>query len=301
LDFCLPKIINFPKRNIGKETVKKLMALSKKLDVNCWEIINNCDNENKINEYKISQELSIKLFPFKKLITDLINFSETHNLYDTVEELLKLINIEQIKEETQKEQINLLLEKIKEMEQEYICLNNDKFTLSKFLEDFSLLIGNEEEETETKKDKVKLMTIHQAKGLEFKYVFIVGLEEEYYPCGAYIKDLEELEEERRIFYVAITRAKINCYLSYANERLINNELKKRNQSRFLSDIYNSKYIQKYDLDNNLNFKNYVDKGGSGSLNYFNNKEKGNNNNEIIYDIYNLKKSKKKDIKSIIMK
>ena len=140
------------------------------------------------------------------------------------------------------------------------------------------------------------MTIHQAKGLEFKYVFIVGLEEEYYPCGAYIKDLEELEEERRIFYVAITRAKINCYLSYANERLINNELKKRNQSRFLSDIYNAKYIQKYDLDNNLNFKNYVDKGGSGSLNYFNNKEKGNNNNEIIYDIYNFKKSKKKRYK-----
>ena len=172
----------------------------------------------------------------------------------------------------------------------------NKFTLSKFLEDFSLLIGNEEEETENEKDKVKLMTIHQAKGLEFKYVFIVGLEEEYYPCGAYIKDLEELEEERRIFYVAITRAKINCYLSYANERLINNELKKRNQSPFLSDIYNSKYIQKYDLDNNLNFKNYVDKGGSGSLNYFNNKEKGNNNNEIIYDIYNFKKSKKKRYK-----
>ena len=233
LDFCLPKIINFPKRNIGKETVKKLMELSRSLNVNCWEIINNCDNEEKIKEYKISKELCNKLFPFKKLITYLIAFSETKSLYETVEELLKCINIEQIKEESQKEQINLLLEKIKEMEEEYICINKDKFTLNKFLEEFSLLMGNEEEEDiENKKDKVKLMTIHQAKGLEFKYVFIVGLEEGYYPCGSYIKDLEELEEERRIFYVAITRAKINCYLSYANERLIDNQPKKREKSRF---------------------------------------------------------------------
>ena len=294
LDFCLPKIINFPKRNIGKETVKKLMELSRSLNVNCWEIINNCDNEEKIKEYKISKELCNKLFPFKKLITYLIAFSETKSLYETVEELLKCINIEQIKEESQKEQINLLLEKIKEMEEEYICINKDKFTLNKFLEEFSLLMGNEEEEDiENKKDKVKLMTIHQAKGLEFKYVFIVGLEEGYYPCGSYIKDLEELEEERRIFYVAITRAKINCYLSYANERLIDNQLKKREKSRFLSDIYDSQYIQEYDLDNNQNYKNYVNSNVSGSVNYFKKNESTNHNNDIGYDFIQFKRKRYK--------
>ena len=297
LDFCLPKIINFPKRNIGKETVKKLMELSRSLNVNCWEIINNCDNEEKIKEYKISKELCNKLFPFKKLITYLIAFSETKSLYETVEELLKCINIEQIKEESQKEQINLLLEKIKEMEEEYICINKDKFTLNKFLEEFSLLMGNEEEEDiENKKDKVKLMTIHQAKGLEFKYVFIVGLEEGYYPCGSYIKDLEELEEERRIFYVAITRAKINCYLSYANERLIDNQPKKREKSRFLLDIYDSQYIQEYDLDNNQNYKNYVNNNVSGSVNYFKKNESANYNNDIGYDFIQFKKKRYKKYK-----
>ena len=289
LDFCLPKILNFPKRNIGKETVKKLMRMTKSLRINCWEIISNCDNEEKVKKYKITKELCNKLLPFKKLITDLISFKDTKSLYETVEELLKFIKIEEIKEESQKEQINLLLEKIKEMEEEYMSINKDKFTLNKFLEDFSLLIGNEEEteDSETKNDKVKLMTIHQAKGLEFKYIFIVGLEEGYYPCGSYIKDIEELEEERRIFYVAITRAKINCYLSYAKERLYDGEFKKRNKSCFLSEIYNPEFIQTYDLDNEQNYKNSVINFSSGNFKHLNKKKydenKNNNNNEIKYN------------------
>ena len=259
LDFCLPKILNFPKRNIGKETVKKLMNLSKVQGINCWEIINNCDNEEKIKEYNITKELQNKLIPFKNLITYLINFSNTKNIYETVEELLKCIKIEEIKEESKKEQINLLLEKVKEMEDEHNNISKEKFTLNEFLEDFSLLVENEEEtdESEIKKDKVKLMTIHQAKGLEFKYVFIVGLEEGYYPCGSYIKDPEEVEEERRIFYVAITRAKINCYFSYAKARLYDGDLKNRNISPFLLEICNSKFVQVYDLENNKSFKKYV--------------------------------------------
>ena len=175
------------------------------------------------------------------------------------------------------------------MEEEYISINKDKFTLNKFLEDFSLLIGNEEEteDSKTKNDKVKLMTIHQAKGLEFKYIFIVGLEEGYYPCGSYIKDIEELEEERRIFYVAITRAKINCYLSYAKERLYDGEFKKRNKSCFLSEIYNPEFIQTYDLDNEQNYKNSVINFSSGNFKHLNKKKydenKNNNNNEIKYN------------------
>ena len=153
----------------------------------------------------------------------------------------------------------MLKDKIEEMEQEHIKITLEKFTLSEFLEDFSLLVDNEEnDKEETKKDRVKLMTIHHAKGLEFKYVFIVGLEEGYYPCGMYRKD-EELDEERRIFYVAITRAKINCYLSYAKERQNDNESKKRNQSPFLSEINDSQYIEPYEFDNNEDYINYENK------------------------------------------
>ena len=80
------------------------------------------------------------------------------------------------------------------------------------------------------------MTIYQAKSLELKYVFILGLEERYYPCGFHATDIEELDEDRRILYVGITRAKINCYLFYAKERLNGYENKKRHQSPFLNQI-----------------------------------------------------------------
>ena len=270
-DYCLSKIINFPKRNIGKATVNKLISMSKLKGITCWDIINNCDNEEKIKEYEISKDLQNKFLPFKKLITYFISFTKTNRLYRIVEELIEYLKIDDyIKDDSTKEQIDMLIEKIKEMEEEHIKISLEKFTLSEFLEDFSLLIDNEEnDEEEIKKDKVKLMTIHQAKGLEFKYVFIVGLEEGYYPCGNYINDLEELEEERRIFYVAITRAKINCYLSYAIERLNDNESKRREQSRFLEEINDPEYIQTYEFENNYEYRCYENK----YRNEFNNTKK----------------------------
>ena len=257
-DYFLSKIINFPKRNIGKASVDKLLSMSKSKGINCWKIINNCDNSEIVKEYGISKDLQSKLLPFKKIITYLISFSKTNRLYKIIEEMISYLKLDSyLQDESTREQIELLKEKVEEMEQEHIKISLEKFTLSEFLEEFSLLVDNEEnDEEESKKDRVKLMTIHQAKGLEFKYVFIVGLEEGYYPCGKYVTDEEELEEERRIFYVAITRAKINCYLSYAEERLFENEFKKREESRFLSEIKDHKFIEHYNFENNDNYRNY---------------------------------------------
>ena len=257
-DYFLSKIINFPKRNIGKASVDKLLSMSKSKGINCWKIINNCDNSEIVKEYGISKDLQSKLLPFKKIITYLISFSKTNRLYKIIEEMISYLKLDSyLQDESTREQIELLKEKVEEMEQEHIKISLEKFTLSEFLEEFSLLVDNEEnDEEESKKDRVKLMTIHQAKGLEFKYVFIVGLEEGYYPCGKYVTDEEELEEERRIFYVAITRAKINCYLSYAEERLFETEFKKREESRFLSEIKDYKFIEHYNFENNDNYRNY---------------------------------------------
>ena len=228
--------------------------MSKSKGINCWKIINNCDNSEIVKEYGISKDLQSKLFPFKKIITYLISFSKTNRLYKIIEEMISYLKLDSyLQDESTREQIELLKEKVEEMEQEHIKISLEKFTLSEFLEEFSLLVDNEEnDEEESKKDRVKLMTIHQAKGLEFKYVFIVGLEEGYYPCGKYVTDEEELEEERRIFYVAITRAKINCYLSYAEERLFETEFKKREESRFLSEIKNINMGIKLKIINLLN-------------------------------------------------
>ena len=261
LDFCVPKIINFPKRNIGKKTVDKLISLAKTNGINCWEIINNCENKETIKKYHITKAMSSKFAPFRDLINHLISFSKTNGLKSTIDELLKLINInEYIKDDSDKEKIDLLLEKINEMEEEHFKNSENEFTLSEFLEDFSLLITSDEnDESESKNNQVKLMTIHKAKGLEFKYVFIVGFEEGYFPFGLNIGKEEDFEEERRILYVGITRAKINCYLSFALERTNLGANSKRIQSSFLAEINDFNFIQNYFIEDEKNYELYKNK------------------------------------------
>ena len=286
MDFCLKKIINFPKRNIGKSTINKLFSLAKSKGIGCWEIINNCNNEEMVRKYNIGKDLQTKLLPFKQLINYLITFSQTNRLKETVLELIKSIKLDEyLKEDNStKEQIDLLIEKVTEMEEEHMKITIEKFTLNEFLEDFSLLVTNEEDdENEIKKNRVKLMTIHQAKGLEFKYVFIVGLEDGYYPCGGMVNCKEELEEERRILYVAITRAKTNCYLSYSYHRQKGDITKKREESPFLGEINDINLIQNIYLEEDYNFKSYKNQLRSESK----------SKNNIKYNKYNKNKKPEK--------
>ena len=259
-DYSLSKIINFPKRNIGNATLNKLLSLAQSKSISCWEIISNCDNKEKINEYEISKDLQNKLLPFKNIIMDLISFTKTNKLSKIIDELIKYLNLDEyLKDKTMKEQMEIIKDKMEKFEEEHNEMSKNKFILSEFLEDFSLLVGNDEnDEDESKKDRVKLMTIHQAKGLEFKYVFIVGLESGYYPCGKHTDD-EEIEEERRIFYVALTRTKINCFLSYAKERLDDGKLKKRYESPFLMEINDPNFIENYEFENENKHNIYENK------------------------------------------
>ena len=260
-DYSLEKIINFPKRNIGKATVNKLFLIAKSKRISCWEIINNCDNDDKIKEFKITKDLQNKLLPFKSLISGLINFAKTNDVSKIIDELIKNLGLnEYLKDEHSKEQIEMIKDKIEELEAEHNKMSIEKFTLKEFLEGFSILVGNDEnDEDENEKDRVKLMTIHQSKGLEFKYVFVVGLEEGYYPCCSFLKDEDGIEEERRIFYVAITRTKINCFLSYAKERLEDSGKEKRFKSRFLEEISDSDCIETYEFENDDNYNIYKNK------------------------------------------
>ena len=260
-DYSLEKIINFPKRNIGKATVNKLFLIAKSKRISCWEIINNCDNDDKIKEFKITKDLQNKLLPFKSLISGLINFAKTNDVSKIIDELIKNLGLnEYLKDEHSIEQIEMMKDKIEELEAEHNKMSIEKFTLKEFLEGFSILVGNDEnDEDENEKDRVKLMTIHQSKGLEFKYVFVVGLEEGYYPCCSFLKDEDGIEEERRIFYVAITRTKINCFLSYAKERLEDSGKEKRFKSRFLEEISDSDCIETYKFENDDNYNIYKNK------------------------------------------
>ena len=249
LDFFLKKIINYPPRNIGIKTKNKFFELVKVNNVNGWEIIKNCDNKEKIKEYKIDEELQKKLLPFKNLILDLMSMINSKRVYGIIFELIEKIQLKEylINDRSNIEKIDMLLEKVNEMEEEHINIGLEKYTLNQFLEETSLLLGNEEYDGINAKNenKVKLMTIHQAKGLEFEYVFVVGLEEGFYPSNMSLGNEEEIEEERRILYVAITRAKTNCYISFARRRIMGDELRKRTVSRFVEEIDNGELIQIY--------------------------------------------------------
>ena len=249
LDFCLKRIINYPPRNIGTKTQNKLFCLANKKKINFWEIIKNCDNKEKIKEYEIDKELSKKLLPFKETILYLMSIKDNPSIYSIINNLVEYLKLKDyLKDDpSSKEKINMLLEKVEEMENEKKKeMKLEKYTLNDFLEETSLNLGNEESNDEANSNnanKVKLMTIHQAKGLEFKYVFVIGLEEGYYPSFMSSMSEDEVEEERRILYVAITRAKINCYISYALKRTLGDEERKRETSRFVDEISNGDLVQ----------------------------------------------------------
>ena len=250
LDFCLQRIINYPPRNIGEKTQKSLFSLAKNKNINCWEIIKNCDNKEKIEEYEIDKDLQKKLLPFKNTILYLISIKDKKRVSEIIQELVEYLELKKylINDSSSIEKINMLIDKVEEMELEFINFGGENYTLSNFLDQTSLLLGNEEnyDKKSTGDDnKVKLMTIHQAKGLEFTYVFVVGLEEGFYPCSMCDENDDEIEEERRILYVAITRAKVNCYISYAKRRLIGDETKNRFESRFIKEINNNELIEIY--------------------------------------------------------
>lgn len=113
--------------------------------------------------------------------------------------------------------------------------NDETALLADFLSEVSLLT-DQDTDKESEKDKVTLMTVHAAKGLEFKVVFVVGMEEELFPSLFSMESPRELEEERRLFYVAITRAEERCFISYAKSRFKNGQINFANPSRFIKDI-----------------------------------------------------------------
>jgi DNA helicase-2/ATP-dependent DNA helicase PcrA len=131
--------------------------------------------------------------------------------------------------------------------------------LPDFLSEIALLT-DQDENLDDKKSKVTLMTVHAAKGLEFRIVFIVGMEEDLFPSGYSYSDPKQLEEERRLFYVAITRAEERCIISYAKSRFRNGQTNFCNPSRFIKDI-DSQYID-LPKDDNIFDKNFAAKSAN---------------------------------------
>ena len=239
----LRRIINFPPRGIGQTTLDKLTLISEKQNISLFDSISNLNDPLvKINKGTIE-----KLENFMNQILSFKVFSQNNNAYETVSHIINKIQIVNFyKNEGSLESFNRI-ENIEELvngindfiEGQEELFESDK-SLSKYLEDVALY---SETDKEVSNERVSLMTVHMAKGLEFPIVYVIGMEENLFPSVMSINSREEVEEERRLFYVAMTRAEKSLTLSYCNQRFKWGNLNECEPSRFLSEIDN-KYTNK---------------------------------------------------------
>ncbi len=243
----LRRIINFPLRGIGQTTLDKLTLISERQNISLFDSISNLNDPSvKINKGTIE-----KLENFRNQILSFKVFSQNNNAYETVSHIINKIQIVNFyKNEGSLESFNRI-ENIEELvngindfiEGQEELFESDK-SLSKYLEDVALY---SETDKEVSNERVSLMTVHMAKGLEFPIVYVLGMEENLFPSIMSINSREEVEEERRLFYVAMTRAEKSLTLSYCNQRFKWGNLIECEPSRFLSEIDN-KYTNKNSLD-----------------------------------------------------
>ena len=243
----LRRIINFPSRGIGQTTLDKLTLVSERQNISLFDSISNLNDPSvKINKGTIE-----KLENFRNQILSFKVFSQNNNAYETVSHIINKIQIVNFyKNEGSLESFNRI-ENIEELvngindfiEGQEELFESDK-SLSKYLEDVALY---SETDKEVSNERVSLMTVHMAKGLEFPIVYVLGMEENLFPSIMSVNSREEVEEERRLFYVAMTRAEKSLTLSYCNQRFKWGNLIECEPSRFLSEIDN-KYTNKNSLD-----------------------------------------------------
>lgn len=232
------RIINLPKRGIGDSTIDKIVVAANDHAIPIWEVLQNASS---FLGGRAAGPIEDFVAMIKRFAIDMQNKDayETaadiakssgllRDLYEdkTVEGLSRYENIQEL--------LNAIKEYVDDPEKE------DK-SLGAFLQEVSLITGQDEDKDHDP-DKVTLMTIHMAKGLEFKNVYIVGMEEDLFPSQLMLSSRAELEEERRLFYVAITRAQKKLFLSYALTRYRFGRLKNCEPSRFLDDV-DGRYVK----------------------------------------------------------
>lgn len=239
-DEALKRIINYPARGIGETTVNKLLRCAIDNKVSVWQVLNDLDNYNP----GVNSGTARKLDLFRTMIQRFVDMNlAAGNDAETVAVaiiretgLLSTLLTDRTPESISKqENINELLNGVKEFVTGRLEEGaTEETSLRDFLGVVSLATDQDQEDSA--EERVTLMTVHAAKGLEFSNVFIVGVEEELFPSAMSSGTLSEIEEERRLLYVAITRAKNFCMLSYSASRFRNGQTNICSPSRFIRDI-----------------------------------------------------------------
>lgn len=237
---ALMRVINYPARGIGDSTVDKLNIAARHYDRSIFEVMENIDRI----DLKLNSGTKNKLTDFVNMIKGFQIINETQDAFYLAEHVAKKTGlIQELKKDATPEgiarieNIEELLNGIKDFIEGQREVDGARGALSEFLEDVALATDLDKDTGDD--DRVAMMTIHLAKGLEFPYVFIVGMEEDLFPSAMSMNTRSELEEERRLFYVALTRAEHQAYLTYAQSRYRWGKLVDSEPSRFIEEITDS--------------------------------------------------------------
>ncbi len=230
----LLRVINYPARGIGKTTIEKLQVAASEYNQSIWNIIEEIANY----PININSGTKNKLSDFVTSIKSYRTMHDTHSAFELGEHIssstgiLKELYLDKTPEGVSRyDNIQEVLNGLREFTES----EDEQKSLSDYLIDVALLTDADQDQ-EDDRNKVTLMTVHAAKGLEFPYVYIVGLEENLFPSQMSVSSRSDLEEERRLFYVALTRAKKRAFLSYALTRYKWGSLNNCEPSRFIEEL-----------------------------------------------------------------
>ncbi len=231
------RIINLPKRGIGDTTIAKIAVTASENQISVWEVVSNI-KQFQAGRFADTIEGFADLIKSFKLMVE----ADKKDAYEVASHIAKASGLlRELHEDktveglSRYENVQELLNSIKEFVDDNEVEEEDK-SLSSFLQTVSLLTTADSDDPDGDNDRVTLMTIHGAKGLEFNHVYVVGMEEDLFPSQMMLQSRADLEEERRLFYVAITRAEKKLMMSYAESRYQYGRLKPCEPSRFLDEI-----------------------------------------------------------------
>lgn len=244
---ALKRVINYPARGIGQTTVQKVLSMASERNVSVWEVLSHPG----IYNLNINRGTSSKLYSFVQLIesfrTEVLSADAAVLGARIAKESGVVADIfrgHEPEDQSRQENLQELLDGMQQFVDDRREEDGDdaRVLMANYLQEISL-ISDLEESDDDSTEKLSLMTIHAAKGLEFRVVFIVGMEENLFPNQMSASSPRELEEERRLFYVALTRAEEQCFLTYAQNRYRYGKQEFSNPSSFLSEI-DGRYLQR---------------------------------------------------------
>lgn len=244
-DEALRRIINYPARGIGDTTLGKLQSAANEHSVSLWRVLQNPEEF----EVKVNAGTLKKLDAFRAMIQEFLddvaagsNAFEVGQLIYNRSGMLSVLAHDNTPESiSRQENLSELLSGLKDFVESRLESGQEDLSMMAFLSEVQLSTDQDEQQDENE-PKVTLMTAHAAKGLEFKHIYIVGVEEELFPSALSMESQAQVEEERRLLYVAITRAKKTCVMTYASSRYRNGQTMITRPSRFLSDI-DTRYLK----------------------------------------------------------